>query len=169
VISLTFQGTSPPQAPSSCGTDQTNPSPLEPVVTGPANNIAVLPFPFASSIAGTATSLFRDTGYGAPEYLNADPGDEQFTLGTAPGAGVTITYQGAPEDLLNLGTPSTDASAYSPWVSGSALDSISGFRFIRFRVCLEFAPPPYAQPISSFVFPAVQGIQIDFRTPLSCP
>lgn len=178
VISINFMGNGA-QAPSTCGTNQSNPNPLpslpEPPVgnvpMGPGQNIAVIQFPFSNNIGNTATSLFFDTGYGAPDYLPPNNGgatpDEQFTLGNVPGGTVTVMYQGAPEDFNSPGTPSTDSASFSAWVVGADLPLINGFRFIRFRVRIEYDSPPASS--SANTFPSVQRIQINYETPLLCP
>jgi len=178
MVNIGFMG-SDPQAPSTCGTNQQNPSPLPPlpepptgnVPVGPAENIAVIEFPFSNNIGNTATSVFFDTGYGAPNYLPADntgpDPDEAFTLGNVPGGSVTIRYQGAPEDFVNPGTPSSDPNTWSAWVTGADLPMLNGFRFIRFEVRIEYDSPPASN--ASNTFPAVQQIRINYETPLVCP
>jgi hypothetical protein len=166
IIPINFQGNNA-QATSVCATNQTNPNPLPSGMVGPGNNIAPILFPFSVNIGNTALSTWFDTGYGAPEYLNADPGDELFTLGNVPGGNVIISYQGSPEDFNNPGTPSTDPSTYSQLVTGNQLASLTGFRFVRFEVRLEYSSPPASS--ASNTFPAVQRIQIDFRSPIGCP
>jgi hypothetical protein len=157
------------QAASFCGTNQQNPpTPAgHPALLGPAENICALLFPFSTNIQNAAVSTFFDSGYGAPEYLDADAGDEQFTLGNVPGGSVLIEYQGAPEDFNNPGTPSPDPGTYSPWVAGNARSSLTGFRFIRFRATVSYDPPPAST--ASNTFPAVQQVRIDYLAPIGCP
>ena len=55
-------------------------------------NVATLAFPFGATVAGTATSEFFDTGYGAPDYAPAAIVDGYRFIRFC----ITLAYPGTP-------------------------------------------------------------------------
>jgi hypothetical protein len=134
--------------------------------SGGGQNIFVLLFPFSTTVEGSAISKFYDTGYGAPDYISATTNTSpEVMLGDAPGAEVQIFYQGAFESLTQPGTP--DPSTVSMEVTGTQIDLLDGFRFIRFRVFMKYNSPP-ATSLNN-VLPTVQQVNINFEAPVGCP
>ena len=129
-------------------------------------NVFALQSPFSGGLQGDVVSKFYDSGYAAPSYTTATlPTDPVVSLGDAPGAFVAITYQAAHESLAQPGTP--DLATLTAEVTGDVIATLSGHRFIRFRVVAGYAAPP--QSSQNDILPSVQEISIGYDAPLGCP
>jgi hypothetical protein len=109
-----------------------------------AANVAVVQFPYSTTVVGTAVSTFFDTGYGAPDYTFVA---ESASLGTVPGGTLGITYQGAFESVSGGGP---DLSTPTAPVPGAAIDSLDGRRFIRFTIAVSYSSPPVSTATHTF-------------------
>ncbi len=118
-------------------------------------NTFSLPFPFAGGFTGTLTSQFRDTGYVAPEFIEASAVQ---SLGNLVGASLEIRFQGAHESA----TGQPDLTTVSTLVLASEIGQLNGFRFIRFVVEISYPLPPLSTPTS--ILPSVDEIRIRYST-----
>ncbi len=142
-------------------------------VTNPpaASSLVVLSVPTAATVEGTAYSSFRHSGDSLPDYTGVL---ETVNLGTAPGAVVEITYEGAHEaitssaaaPIADLTTLKSTATGGGP-ITASNIDELDGFAFIRFRVRIAYASPP-ATPASA-TLPSVDEVSILYATSIACP
>lgn len=131
---------------------------------GGGPNVVAIPFPFGSTVTGTATSDFFDAGYGDPDY-SASTVVETIDVGNIPGATILVQYQGAHEAVSGGGVP--DLSSLSAVVPGSLIDTLDGFRFVRFIVTISYPGTP--TPAPGAVPPFASQISIGFSTPVNCP
>jgi hypothetical protein len=130
--------------------------------TGPTSgNLAVVLFPFSTTVVGTAVSTFFDTGYGAPDYVDAM---STVSTGNAPGATVTVRYQGAFESVAG-NTP--DLNTLSAPVLAANIDMLDGRRYIRFIIDMSYNSPPTTTQANTL--PVVDDVRIRFRAPINCP
>jgi hypothetical protein len=115
----------------------------------------VTPFPFAEGLTGTLTSQFRDTGYVAPQFIEASAIQ---SLGNINNSSLEIRFQGARESAS--GQP--DLATVSAPVLATEIAQLNGYRFIRFIIEFRYAGPPFATPTS--IFPSVDEIRIRYST-----
>jgi|GEM_PF-4594342 len=123
-------------------------------------NIIATQFPYSSVITGSAMSNFFDLGYGDPDITNIST---NFNVGNAPGAVVSITFQGAFEALSGGGA---DPATLSAPVSAANFNQLDGYRYIRFNVNISYSTAALLQPVPP-TLPSVSNITISFNTP--CP
>ncbi len=119
----------------------------------------VAPISFANGLGGTLSSQFLDTGYVAPNYLEASA---LIVPGNLASATTTLRFQGAGETVLGL----PDLGNLSPAVPGSQISQLNGYRFIRFLIEFTYPPPPVSTPTS--VLPSIDEIRIRYAIP-NCP
>ncbi len=124
-------------------------------------NVITATFPYGLTISGSATSNFFDLGYGDPDITNIIT---QSSLGTAPGAVVDITFQGAFEALSGGGA---DPATLSAPVSAANFNQLDGYRYIRFNVNISYSTQALLQPVAP-TLPSVSNFSISFNTP-TCP
>jgi hypothetical protein len=131
------------------------------------------PFQYAGGVTGQATSLFFYTGYGAPDYTSVQ---EISSIGNAPGATLSIRYEGAPESVNSTAqNPVADTSpmAVKTMATGGGpitaanIDELDGYAFIRFVVNVSFPPPPTTP--QNAILPSVDRITINYNAALNCP
>jgi hypothetical protein len=142
---------------------------LQPTPTATTGAVFSAP-PIQAGILGQADSGFRYTGSPAPDYTGVV---EVFNLGDAPGATVTITYEGAYEAVNSApGNPVMDPATIKMAATGggpitaATLDELDGYPFIRFRVILTCPTPPSSP---NPALPSVDSIAINFSSQAACP
>lgn len=123
-------------------------------------NISAVTFPFSANVSGTAVSNFFDLGYGSPDVTGITT---NFSIGNAPGAVVTITFQGAFEALSGGGA---DPATLSAPVTAANFNLLDGYRFIRFTATIAYSTAALLLPVPP-TLPSVSLISIAFNTP--CP
>jgi hypothetical protein len=129
------------------------------------------PFQFAGGVVGQASSKFRFTGYGAPDYSSVV---ELVNPGNAAGATLSIRYEGAQEavnstpqsPVFDPNTTKTMATGGGP-ITASNIDELDGYAFVRFVVNVTYPAPP-ATP-SNAILPSVKTITINFSAAVNCP
>jgi hypothetical protein len=124
---------------------------------------AAPPFAFAGTVTGQGRSGLRYSGTIAPDYTSAV---EVFGLGNAPGATLTIRYEGAhpavnstPQNPIpDPTTLKTMATGGGP-ITSANLNELDGYAFIAFVVDFSFPAPP-ATPANA-ILPSVNSITIN--------
>jgi hypothetical protein len=129
------------------------------------------PFAYAGAITGQGRSGLRYSGVAHPDYTGVV---EVFSLGNAPGATVTIRYEGALEavnstpqnPIYDPTTLKTMATGGGP-ITAANLDELDGYPFIEFIVDISFPGPPTTSPGNTL--PSVDSITINLNTQQPCP
>jgi hypothetical protein len=129
------------------------------------------PFQYAGGVTGQATSKFRYTGYGAPDYTSVA---EVFSLGNAPNATLTIRYEGAQEAVNSTAqnpvfdptTIKSQATGGGP-ITAANISELDGYAFIRFVANVSYPAPPTTP--SNAILPSVDTISIFYDAALNCP
>ncbi len=81
----------------------------------------------------------RDSSIAMSRWFNTQRASPRYGIPTETfslnGGTIIIEYQGAPEDVTQLGSqPDLSEDALTAWVSGSLIETISNNQYIRFRV-----------------------------------